>query len=466
MSRDIRQATARPGREQQRINREQGRLLITACPIGLYGKKRQRGDSESECLVAALVRQDRLAAVQTFYPDMQSRIGAVYLGKVKKIVRNMDACFVEITGHEQCFLHMGRENALPFLTNRAYDGRLLEGDELLVQMRQEAIKTKQAAVTTQITLQGEYFVFATGASKLGISRKLEESQKNLLRGFLNRRQIIDQEGKPAQEEGVPPFGLVARTQAGLLLEQEGSACEDVLYREYEMLRRQFTAIFLQGRHRTCYSCLHEAGSALEEALKPFLPGEYEEVVTDLPLVHAQLLRLREQRRFCLERKHIRLYQDPDFPLDKLYSLETRLEEAMGRMVWLKSGANLVVEQTESLTAIDVNTGKCTKLPGDRAFKGPSSEDTMRRVNLEAAVEVARQLRLRNLSGIIIVDFINLATLAQEEELLQMLRELTREDPVTVKVVDITPLGLVEITRKKVYPSLREQLGRDRTEDPK
>ena len=225
------------------------------------------------------------------------------------------------------------------------------------------------------------------------------------------------------------------------------------------LRRQFTAIFLQGQHRPCYSCLHEAGSALEEALKPFLPGEYEEVVTDLPLMYEELLRLQEQRRFSLERKNIRLYQDPDFPLDKLYSLETRLEEAMGKMVWLKSGANLVVEQTESLTAIDVNTGKCTKLPG--ASGSPSSTDTMRRVNLEAAGEVVRQMRLRNLSGIIIVDFINLANLSQEEELLQKLRELAREDPVTVKIVDITPLGLVEITRKKVYPSLREQLGRGR-----
>ncbi len=470
MSRDIRQTPVRPGSNQQ-IDRENGRLLLTSCPAGLKGNRQQtqKGDSEVNRLLAALVRQDRLIAVQSFSPDKQSRIGAIYLGKIKKILKNLNACFVEIASREQCFLRMGCEKALPFLTNRAYDGRLLEGDELLVQMQQEAIKTKQAAVTTQITLQGEYFVLSTGTSKVGISKKLGESQKNLLRQFLDRWQITDREGLLVQEEGVPSFGLVVRTQAGLLLEQEaGSACEEVLYREYEQLRRQFTAVFLQGRHRTCYSCLHEAGTALEEALKPFLPDEYVELVTDLPQVHEELLRLREQKRLSMDTKQIRLYQDSNFPLDKLYSLETRLEEAMSKVVWLKSGANLVIEQTESLTAIDVNTGKCIRFSGDKFPKGdlsPASKkdlsprDTMRQVNLEAAREVVHQLRLRNLSGIIIVDFINLATLAQEEELLQELRKLAKADPVTVQVVDMTPLGLVEITRKKVYPSLREQLGR-------
>ncbi len=458
MSRSIRQAVPRPDGEQYRREREAGKVMITACPSGLCVRRGHASGPESGCLMAALFGHDRLTAVQTFSPDTRSRIGAVYLGKIKKILKNLNACFVEIAGGEQCFLHMGGENDAPFLTNRTYDGRLMEGDEVLVQLRQEAVKTKQATVSTRITMQGEYFVFATGTSRSGISRKLGETQKSLLRDFLERTEITDQEGLLAQEEGVPPFGLVARTRAGLILEQADPDCEDILYREYDRLRQQFTAVFLQGRHRTCYSCLHEAGSALEEALTPFLPDEYEEVVTDLVPIYEELSRLREQGRFSLEKKQLRLYQDPDFPLDKLYSLETRLREATARTVWLKSGANLVVEQTESLTAIDVNTGKCTRTSAREPGK-PSSADVMRRVNLEAAVEVARQLRLRNLSGIIIVDFINLATLAQEEELLQKLRELTENDPVTVQVVDMTPLGLVEITRKKVYPSLREQLER-------
>lgn len=426
------------------------KLLITACPTG------------SDYLLMALMEQNRMVAAHIFCPDSHSRIGAVYLGKVKKIVKNLNACFVEIANREQCFMHMDKDRFLPFLTNRAYDGRILEGDELLVQLEQEAVKTKQAAVTARITLQGEYFVFTVGDTRVGISKKLEDSQRDAVRQLLAQWRVTDQTGMLIQEDGVPPFGLVVRTQAGQLLDPEGGETEkSILYQEYEQLRRQFTILFLQGRHRTCYSCLHEAGSALVEALKLFPPTEYEEAVTDLVPVHTELLRLQEQKRFSLGEKQIRLYQDHSYPLGSLYCLETKLEEALGKTVWLKSGANLVIEQTESLTAIDVNTGKCIRPSGGRALNAPSSEDIARRVNLEAAEEIVRQLRLRNLSGIIIVDFINLTTLAQEEELLQRLRTLVKTDPVTVRVVDITPLGLVEITRRKVYPSLREQIGRVR-----
>lgn len=448
MSRDIGQNTDRPDRKQQRRDREKGRLLITSCPPGIGRSGREDGP-----LIAALIKQDRLAAVQTFSAEQKNRVGAVYMGKVKKLAKNLNACFVEISDREQCFLPLDElEKAPPFLTNRSYDGRLLEGDELPVQLEREAIKTKQAAVTTRITLQGEYFVFTAGAARVGISKKLEQSRRKLLRELLWEWQITDGDGAPVQEEGVPPFGLVVRTQAGQFPEQEQWG-ERILREEYQELRRRFTALFQQGRHRTCYSCLLEAGTPLEETLKLFLPSEYEEAVTDLPQVYEELQQLWQRGRISLDTKSLRLYQDPGFSLDKLYGLEARLEEAIDRTVWLKSGANLVIEQTESLTAIDVNTGKRTKLSGEK-----TPEDVMRQVNLEAACEVARQLRLRSLSGIIIVDFINLATLAQEEELLQKLRELVREDPVVVQVVDMTPLGLVEITRKKVVPSLREQLG--------
>ncbi len=446
MSRDIVQNRARSDREQQCT--AGGRLLITSCPPGIA-----RNEPESGLLVAALIKQERLMAAQTFSALRQSRIGAVYLGKVKKIAKNLNACFVEIADREQCFLRMSElEKAAPFLTGRAYDGRLLEGDELFVQLEQEAIKTKPAMVTTRITLQGEYFVLAAGSGRLGISKKLDSSRHKLLKRLLEDWQITDENGTPAQEEGVPPFGLVVRTQAGQFSEQEGYG-ENVLRREYEELRRRFTTLFRQGRYRTCYSCVLEAGTALEETFRSFLPGEYEETVTDLPQVYEELLRLQQNGRFSLDTKGLRLYQEPAFSLDKLYGLETKLREALNRTVWLKSGANLVIEQTESLTAIDVNTGKCTKLTGDRTL-----ESTIRLVNLEAAREVVRQMRLRNLSGIIIVDFINLASPDQEEELLQELRELAKEDPVTVQVVDMTPLGLVEITRRKIFPSLREQLG--------
>ena len=450
MSRNIPQTVVHPDREQQRRDRERGRLVITRCP-STSGRKSPEGDAGGQPTpyrIAALIKQDRLAAVQIFSTARRSRIGAVYLGKVKKLVKNLNACFVEIADREQCFMHIDPDRIVPFLTNRTYDGRLLEGDELPVQLEREAIKTKQASVTAQITLQGEYFILSTGKTQAGISRKLSEARREQLRRLLEDWQITGQDGAVVQEEGVPPFGLVVRTRAG---EADSEETLSDVRREYDRLRSQFIALFQQGKYRTCYSCLYEAGTALEEALGLFQKDEYSEIVTDLPQVYEELIQLKEQKRLSLEEKQLRLYQDDSFSLEKLYSLPGRLEEALGRMVWLKSGANLVIEQTESLTAIDVNTGKCIKLPGDQ-----SQADTMRRVNLEAAREVAWQLRLRNLSGIIIVDFINLATLDQEEELLQELRRLTGEDPVTVQVVDITPLGLVEITRRKIHPSLAEQ----------
>ncbi|MCM1119486.1 MAG: ribonuclease E/G [bacterium] len=443
MSRNIPQIMNKSEPEQQM--KAQGRLLLTDFA---FFTPAQFSSAVQPLEMAALLVQDRLAAAQIFSPHKQSHIGAVYLGKIRRVIKNLNACFVEIANGEQCFLPMA-QNMLPFLTNRTYDGRLMEGDELLVQLERDAIKTKQAVVTTRIAVKGEYFVFSMGKPHVGISRKLDDAQRERLQCLLADWQITDTDGVVRQEEGVPSFGLVVRTKAGEAVEQE--ALLD-MRREYDELRCRFTTLFLQGKFRRCHSCLYETGSVLEEVLEVFPQGEYEEIVTDLPHIYEELRQLSEKNRFSLKSKRLRLYQDDSFSLGKLYSIQTRLEEALCRTVWLKSGANLVIEQTESLTAIDVNTGKCIRLPGDQSL-----EDTHRRVNLEAAREVARQLRLRNLSGIIIVDFINLSTLDQEKELLRELRRLTAEDPVTVRVVDMTPLGLVEITRQKLHPSLAEQI---------
>ncbi|MDE7222173.1 MAG: ribonuclease E/G, partial [Acetatifactor sp.] len=335
MSRNIRQSLVRPDRERQRLDREQGKLVITSCPFS-------SGQSESPALqIAALIEQDRLVAVQTFSSEPESRIGAVYLGKVKKIVKNLNACFVEIADKEQCFMHMDGDK-LPFLTNRTYDGRLLEGDELLVQLECDAIKTKQASVTPRITLQGEYFVLSTGNTQAGISRKLDVIQREQMRRLLADWQITGQDGTVVQAEGVPPFGLVVRTRAGESVGEERLA---EMRQEYDRLRKQFTALFQQGKYRTCYSCLYRAGTALEEALGPFRGDEYPEIVTDLPQVYEELLLLQEQNRYSLREKQVRLYQDNSFSLEKLYSLRSRLEEALERTIWLKSGANLIIEQT-------------------------------------------------------------------------------------------------------------------------
>jgi ribonuclease G len=148
-------------------------------------------------------------------------------------------------------------------------------------------------------------------------------------------------------------------------------------------------------------------------------------------------------------KPIRLYQDPVMSLSKLYSLTTKLEAALNERVWLKSGAYLLIQHTEALTVIDVNSGKYAK--------GRSEEESALAINIEAAREIAWQLRLRNLSGIIIVDFINMEEGISDKQLLQTLKEAVKEDKVQTVVVDMTALGLVEMTRKKANKPLHEQI---------
>ena len=174
----------------------------------------------------------------------------------------------------------------------------------------------------------------------------------------------------------------------------------------------------------------------------FKPDEYEEIVTDIDYLFDNLK---------IYYKNVRLYDDKSFGLDKLYSLKTALDEALGRNVWLKCGGFLIFDKTEAMTVIDVNSGKFTPA------KGTDKESAYMAVNSEAAVEICRQLRLRNISGIIIVDFINLKSDEDKEELLNILRDESSNDTETVMVIDITELGLVELTRKKEFPPLYEQI---------
>lgn len=202
----------------------------------------------------------------------------------------------------------------------------------------------------------------------------------------------------------------------------------------------------QAAHKVCFTCLFAPSEAVYEVLEQLAaPAEYREVLTDDPEIFQKL---SEREHPLLQTKSLRFYEDPAISLRLLYSLERGMEEALDTRVWLKCGGYLVIEPTEAMTVIDVNSGK------NEAKK--AGEDTYYQVNLEAAEEVARQLRLRNLSGIIVVDFINMAEKEQQKALLEHLKSLTAEDPLHPRIVDMTPLGLVEITRKKTHPTLAEQ----------
>ncbi|MBO4982126.1 MAG: ribonuclease E/G [Lachnospiraceae bacterium] len=396
---------------------------------------------------ALLIRDNRLKAIQ-FLPEQQSKVGAVYIGKVKKAVRNLDAYFVEIGAktREICFLSK-KDAAYPFLLNRAYDGRILEGDEFPVQVIKDAQKTKQPSVTTLISLSNDYFAISVGETRTGYSNKFSpEEKKRLMKLMEDPKWSLLPLKLPLQPDGSEkklPVGMVVRTQAA------NPEDTQALYDRFEQLSGRFFHLFESALHRTCFSCL-EAPKAPWQAVFEQLayPYEYDEILTDNALIYNCML----ASDMLPGDKSLRLYdelQSEQLPLSKLYGLESKIQGALDRRVWLKSGGYLVIDQTEALTAIDVNSGKYEA--------GKGTEEAFFRINMEAAEEIAIQLRLRNLSGIIIVDFINMKEKAHQDKLLNAMRHFVNSDRQKTAIVDMTPLGLVEITRKKGAKTLSEQI---------
>ena len=396
---------------------------------------------------AALLVNSRLTMLN--FPE-SSKVGAIYLCRVKNVVPNIQACFVEIANGELCFLPM-KDARQVLLLNRKPDGRILEGDEFPVQIVRDVQKTKQASVTAHISFADDFFAFSFGEPTLGISSKLDKAQKQELNVLLTEAGIIA-DGCFVQSliagrlpgTPIPSVGLVVRTRAA-------EFCSDP---DNGRLKEQFTSIlerfigFLGScMHRTGRVCVLEPECMADRILTQLVsPDEFSEIITDDPAVYNEL---KKYAAMHLQSTPCRLYDDTMLSLSKLYNLDSKIDEAFGERVWLKSGAYLIIQPTEALTVIDVNSGKYETRKGN-------DDQTAWKVNTEAAVEIARQLRLRNLSGIIIVDFINMRAEESRAGLLRQMKELVQDDRIRTTVVDMTTLGLVEITRKKIMKPLREQ----------
>lgn len=384
------------------------------------------------CYLTLLVGDNRLLSAN-LSEEAGERIGSVYIGKIKNIIQNIEACFVEISGGELVFMPFSQCRT-PFLLNRSFQGKLLEGDELLVQIEREAMKTKQAAVTAHVSISGRLLAFSLGSSRAGISSKISPDRRKELKQLLYSSKITDEAGNLISlQEDLPAFGIVIRTEAQNTSDEE-------LLEEYRNSLEKFIAFLRAASHRTCFTCVHSGPKPYLSAISRFSSREYTEIVTDQPEL------VEELKQFNAP---VRLYEDTSFPLSKLYSINARLEEAVNSRVWLKSGGYLVIEPTEALTVIDVNSGK---IEGRK-----DKQDTFLYINLEAAEEIALQLRLRNLSGIIIIDFISMSSRKHQDQLMQHLKNLVGRDTMKTAVIDMTPLGLVEITRKKEWKTLKEQL---------
>ena len=420
----------------------------------------------NEQILSLLYQENRLVQVKVHEDSLnkQNKVGedslsslplnAIYIGKVKNVVPSIDAAFVEVTNGKMGFLSM--KNAKnPIIVNRKYDGRIVAGDEILVQIEKEAIKTKDPGLTCNLSFTGKYCVLTTGKLGVAFSSKLDRNTKDFLKETLENLKIED----ILQEEKV---GLVVRTNAaGLLPDNEcnlqlGSTESDTIksenngfqeinlfQKEFENLLEQKIKILSSVPYRTCFSCLYQPMEGYLTDIRDTYEDSFDKIITNREDIFH---RIREEFPTM---KNVELYKDERISLEKLYSVETRIKEALDERVWLKSGAYLIIQQTEALTVIDVNSGKIQK-------KNPK-DDIYFEINKETAREIALQLRLRNLSGIIIIDFINQNTKEQDTQLLAYLSSLVKKDSVKTTVVDMTPLGLVEVTRKKIHKSLREQL---------
>lgn len=388
-------------------------------------------------LLALLIKNGKLFSVRVYEEEKESLVGNLYVGKVLNLSENIGAAFVEIASGVSCFLPLNDVGEAT-LFNREHDGRLRPGDELLVQVVRDAFRNKQPVVTAKISLAGQYLVASADSDKLGISTKLPESRRKAIISFLLEQNLIDEQHKCKAS-----VGMIVRTNAGSL------EAFTPLLSEWERLSAELSDIMENAAHRTCFSCLKKQEKPYLSDLKEYYSNEFDEIVTDCADLYEELVQNAKSRESQgLFIPPVRLYRD-EYPLSKLYSVSSQLEEALGSRVWLKSGGYLIIEPTEALTVIDVNTGKCEK--------GRSSEETYFHINMEACEEIARQLRLRNVSGIIIVDFINMADENKKKELLSSLKTHVRQDFIKTNVIDITPLGLVELTRKRISRPLQELL---------
>ena len=376
-------------------------------------------------------------------------VGNIYKGRVIRVLPGMQAAFVDIGLEKAAFLYVAdvldeveaveqfidgghgppaageepgdEERQLPPI-----EDLLREGQEILVQVAKEPIGTKGARITSHISLPGRNLVYMPTVDHVGISRRIEsEEEKERLRGIVD---AIRPQGS----------GFIVRTAA------EGKS-EDDLRADMEFLLNLWQDISRRKEGRGAPALIHAELDVICKVLRDILTEEVERIVVDSRNERDKIVDFIET--FMPKLKYsIELYEDEE-PIFDAFGLEVEIARALGRKVWLKSGGYIIIEQTEALVAVDVNTGR---------FVGKHNlEDTILKTNLEAVREIAFQLRLRNIGGLIIIDFIDMEKEAHREKVYSALLDALKNDKSKTNILKISELGLVEMTRQRV----RESIGR-------
>ncbi|HEY2145291.1 MAG TPA: ribonuclease G [Steroidobacteraceae bacterium] len=386
---------------------------------------------------AAVVENGVLQEVHIERATRRGLISNIYKGRVSRVLPGMQAAFIDIGLERTAFLHASdifdvrhADTGIEPPHTENIRALVAEGNEILVQVVKDPLGTKGARLTTYITLPSRFLVYMPKGRGVGVSARIEdEAERERLRTGV-------QAGVEPQDNG----GFIVRTAAEDAVHEALRA--DMLY-----LRKLWEFVSQKGLRTQPGNLVHADLPLQLRVLRDFLRPDVDKVLIDQQSAH------REMQEFAASfmpdaLPRIELYSESR-PLFELHHVEEEIQKALDRKVSLKSGGHLVIDQTEAMTTIDVNTG---------AFVGHRNlEETIFRTNLEAAVTIARQLRLRNLGGIIIIDFIDMQESAHRKQVIQALEKALNEDHVKTNISSVSPLGLVEMTRKRTRESLEHLL---------
>lgn len=356
-----------------------------------------------------------------------SIVGNIYCGYVKDIVKNINAAFIEFDIGNKGYYSLTDNN--PFFLNNKNNDKVNQGDVILVQVSSDQIKSKEYTLTSKISLTGKFCVLTVGNNNISISKKISEnSRRTRLKNLFEKYENTE-------------FGFIARTSCCADSNIDEEDLDILIENEIKKLINMFENIKQKSKFLTSKSLVYKSEDTLIHACKEFeAKFKCPRIISDDKAVVDKLIENKINADF---------YNNNQISLHSLYSLEKRINEALSKKVWLKSGAYLVIETTEALTVIDVNTGKA-ELKTNR-------QKTFSKINSEAAHEIMRQLKIRNISGIIIIDFISMESIEEKNNLIQTMEHLAKYDYTKCSIMGITKLGLMELTRKKETKPIYEFL---------
>jgi len=385
---------------------------------------------------AAILEEGRLMEVYYEGPEHERTLGNIYVGVVKDILSGLGSAFVDVGAGENLFLSQKELNDALLQSQGYRRGEavpiqkvLRPGQRLIVQVKREGISSKNPQGTTRIALPGRFWVFLPKDGRLGVSRRIEERRE------VRRLKRIALELKRPRE------GLIARTASC-------SASKEDLERDFNFLLGTWKGIEEEAERVSPPQLLYKGPGLVKRIIRDRLLEDVSRVIADSERIYREILSFLDYMWMGKFKERVELYRG-ERPLFEQYDVERQLRESLQQEVKLAAGGNLVIGETEALTAIDVNTR------GDVHHR--NQEAAILNTNLEAAREIPRQLRLRKISGIIIVDFIDMKRRDSIHKVIEQLKEELKKDRVTTDFIDITGLGLVEITRKREGKSLAAAL---------